>query len=78
MTGNRNLSACGWSIDRTNRQQGTSVTGNMGLKRSAVQDGSQPARDVAVIVETQHRVGLRKRLSELTPVTLGHAPDRND
>ena len=50
----------------------------MGLKRSAVQDGSQPTRDVAVIVKTQHRVSLRQRLRELTPVTLGHAPNRND
>jgi hypothetical protein len=46
--------------------------------RVAGDDGAQLGRDVGVVVEAEHRVGLGQRLGEVLAVALGEAADGDD
>lgn len=43
-----------------------------------MKDRVEALRDVGVLVEAEHGVGLRHRLGEFPAVALGHAPDGDD
>ena len=57
------------------RRRSDGVCGVVGLPRH---DRAQPRRDVGVVVEPEHRVGLGQRLGEVLAVALGQAADRDD
>ena len=41
------------------------------------EDVAEPVTDVGVVVEAEHRIGLRQLPGQLGAVPLGHAPDGN-
>ena len=65
-------------VRRGQREQLPTVPRHVRHVRLAGEDRLQPAGDVGVVVEGQHRVGLRQRRRQLVAVALGEAADGHD
>ena len=68
----------GVALDRRDRQQLAPVLRGVGLVGLPRDDRAQPRRDVGVVVEAEHRVGLGQRLGEVLAVALGQAAHGHD
>ncbi len=68
----------GAPIGGRDRQQPAPVLRGVRVLLLPRHDRAQPGRDVGVVVEAEHRVGLGQRLGQLGAVPLSHAADRHD
>lgn len=76
MPGNRHVPRL--ALDRRQWQQRAPIARHMGRRPLAVHDRVELARDIGIVVETQHRIGLGELGGELLAITLRHAADRDD